>query len=191
VGDCFQFPWTNPSLVSRIDSICRVDHFKMMAMNCFCHHTMEVYTDGSVVGTGKGKHNGGIGVFFEDGSPKNISESMVLRDINHNTMEIMAVLRSLECTMGNKNVIIFTDSTFVLTSLGFLGDGQEEENPKSVDPKSMPHYETVSQCKEIINKRKSLGYHTTIKYVKAHNGNKGNNAADKLAYAASHKFIKE
>jgi ribonuclease HI len=27
--------------------------------------------------------------------------------------------------------------------------------------------------------------------VKAHSGNKGNNAADKLASAASHKFIKE
>ena len=162
----------------------------MMAMNCFCHHAMEIYTDGSVVGTGKGKHSGGIGVFFEDGSPKNISESIVMRDSNHSTREIMAVLRSLECTMGNKNVVIFTDSTFVLTSLGFLGDGQEEENLKEVTSKSMPHYEIVTQCREMISKRKSLGYRTTIKYVKAHNGNKGNNAADKLAYAASHKFIK-
>lgn len=152
------------------------------------HHKMEIYTDGSVIGTGKGKHNGGIGVFFEDDSPKNISESMVLRDINHNTMEIMAVLRSLECTMSNKNVIIFTDSTFVLGSLGFLGDGQEEDSPKEVTSKSMPHYETVSQCKEIIDKRKSLGYQTSVKYVKAHNGNKGNNAADRLARDASHKF---
>jgi ribonuclease HI len=152
---------------------------------------MEIYVDGSVVGTGKGKHNGGIGVFFEDDSVKNISESMVLRDINHNTMEIMATLRALECSMTNKNIIILTDSTFVLTSLGFTGDGKEEENPKKIDVGSGPHYETVTQCKEIIDKRKSLGYQTSIKYVKAHGGDKGNNAADELASTASHKFIKE
>jgi ribonuclease HI len=189
--DSSQFQWTDHSLAYGVIDPFNDDHFKMTAMNCICHHAMEIYTDGSVVGTGEGKHSGGIGVFFEDGSPKNISESLVMRDINHNTMEIMAVLRSLECTMTNKNVIIFTDSTFVLTSLGFLGDGQQEKNPKEATSKSMPHCETVSQCKEIINKRKSLGYHTTIKYVKAHNGNKGNNAADRLASAASHKFINE
>jgi ribonuclease HI len=163
----------------------------MAAMICSLHLRMEIYVDGSVVGTGKGKHNGGIGVFFENNSVKNISESMVLRDINHNTMEIMATLRALECSMTNENITILTDSTFVLTSLGFTGDGKEEENPKKINVGSGPHYETVVQCKELIDKRKSLGYETSIKYVKAHNGNKGNNAADRLASAASHKFIKE
>jgi ribonuclease HI len=152
---------------------------------------MEIYVDGSVVGTGKGKHNGGIGVFFEDNSEKNISESMVLRDINHNTMEIMATLRALECSMTNENIIILTDSNFVLTSLGFTNDGKEKEDSKDTNVESGPHYETVIQCKEMINKRKSLGYQTSIKYVKAHSGNKGNNAADRLARAASHRFIKK
>lgn len=159
-------------------------------MNCFVHHKMEIYTDGSVVGTGKGKHSGGIGVFFASDSPKNISESMIMRDINHNTMEIMATLRALECSMGNKSIVIMTDSLFVLTSLGFLGDGKEEKSLKEINSKSTPHYETVMQCRDLIAKRKTLGYQTSIKYVKAHNGNKGNNAADRLAYAASHKFIK-
>lgn len=168
-----------------------VDDFKMMAMSCFVHHMMEIYTDGSMVPTNDGRHCGGLSVYFGKGDSRNVSESMVFKEVNHNTMEIMAILRALELTMEEKDVTIFTDSQFVLTSLNETYKKRQQNDWKNGNGVHYAHYETVSQCRGLIDKRASMGFKTKISYVAAHTGHKSNNAADKLAYQASHKFIND
>lgn len=136
-----------------------------------------------------GKHHGGLSVFFGKDDPRNVSESMIFKEVNHNTMEITAVLRALELTMDEKDLTIFSDSRFVLTSLNQTYKKRQKKGWKKGNGTPYPHYELIAQCRSLIDRRKSMGYKTSVAYVKAHNGIMGNTNADKLAYEASHKFI--
>lgn len=146
---------------------------------------MEVYTDASYVPNGQGNSYGGIGIYFGDDDKRNISECIVIGDINHQTMEMLAVLRALQLTIREDNIIINSDSQFVVDALTGKCD---KHSPKS-SKKKIPHHELMIQCRDMINKRDEYGFKTKIKHVHAHSGNKSNNAADRLAGEASHKFI--
>lgn len=167
----------------------RNDNFKISAIGCFIHITMEIYTDGSFVPGPNEICYGGIGVFFGDDDKRNISESIVAKNINHQTMELMAILRAFQCTMGNKNITILTDSQSTVVVLNDLYKKREKKDWKKGNGKYHPHHELCVQCRDAVERRNKLGYKTTIKYTRGHMSIGGNHNADKLAGLASHRFI--
>lgn len=101
----------------------------------------------------KGKKHHGLSLFLGHDNPRNVCESLVLEEINLNTMEIMATLRALELSMDEKDVTILTDSQFVLSSLNETYEKRQKNGWRKGDGVPHAHYKLTSQCRGIIEKR--------------------------------------
>ena len=107
--------------------------------------------DGCMVPKGKKHH--GLSLVLGNDDPRNVCESLALKEINHNTMDIMATLRALELSMDEKDVTIFTDSQFVSSSLNETFEKRQKNGWKKGDGVPHAHYELISQFRGIIEKR--------------------------------------
>ena len=77
--------------------------------------TINVYTDGSCIHNGKPNAKAGIGVFFGESDPRNVSERIEGKQSN-NTAELKAIIRAIhlldtDISLGNK-IIIYSDSDY-------------------------------------------------------------------------------
>lgn len=92
-------------------------------------HTEEVFTDGSCVGNGKKGAVGGIGVFFADGDPRNVSEcvtsssvalSSSSKKVTNQVTELLACIKGIvgAAATSPSTITVFTDSSYVVKSMG-------------------------------------------------------------------------
>jgi ribonuclease HI len=125
-----------------------------------------IYTDGSCNQQTKIGGWGAIIIEPITGFRKEISGKCT--ETTNNKMEIMAAIKALECLKPRSNVIVFTDSAYLIG--GMSGN-------KRVKNKDL--FRQLDQ----VSKRHNLMF---IKVV-GHSGNKGNQIADELARKAKHK----
>ena len=135
-----------------------------------------IYTDGACKGN-PGKGGWGV-VIIDNNISKELSGSS--NNTTNNIMEMTAAIEALSYFKSSKDILIFTDSKYVL-----LGITEWVHNWKSNN--------WVNKKKEQI-KNKTLwleldrlnGFHSIEwKWVKAHNGDPGNERADYLASQAA------
>ncbi|XP_071856331.1 ribonuclease H1 [Bombus fervidus] len=146
---------------------------------------VNVYTDGACTGNGKKNAKAGIGVWFGDNHPLNVSEAAVGRATNNNA-EIQAVTVAARQARkaGIKNLKINTDSQFLINCIkcwihGWKKNGWVTSNNKPVINKN--------ELVEMENALKPLN--VVWNHVNGHVGIYGNEMADKLARAGSSKYI--
>lgn len=86
---------------------------------------VEVYTDGSCINNGTKKARAGLGVYFGEDHPLNISAPVSGRATN-NCGEIQAATKAIQIahSMGVKKLAIKTDSQFVINSVTKWMQGQ-------------------------------------------------------------------
>ena len=85
-------------------------------------HMLPVYTDGAASGNGKRNCEGGIGVFFHDGSPLNHSQGFRCTPsapVTNNTMELKAAVHALETVAlrgvpRGVEVRVYSDSLYTI-----------------------------------------------------------------------------
>jgi ribonuclease HI len=133
-----------------------------------------VYCDGSCIHNGKPNAKAGIGIYFGDNDPRNVSES--ISGNTNNISELTAMIRVYDYVKGN--VTIVSDSKYALHCVKEYGKKQEKDSWKN----NIPNQELVKQLYETYK-------HTNIQFmhVYAHTNKKdmhsiGNAMADKLAY---------
>jgi len=135
-----------------------------------------IYTDGACKGN-PGKGGWGV-VIIDNNISKELSGSS--NNTTNNIMEMTAAIEALSYFKSSKDILIFTDSKYVL-----LGITEWVHNWKSNN--------WVNKKKEQI-KNKTLwleldrlnDFHSVEwKWVKAHNGDRGNERADYLASQAA------
>ena len=163
-------------------------------------NTIIIFTDGSVPNNqNKGNRKGGIGVFFGNDDIRNISysldESPTLK-VTNQVCELLACIKgivkliSTQKIEGN-NIIIRTDSLYIVNTINDWAKKWEKNNWKKSDNKIIQNEELVKQLYYL-----SLNLSITFEHVKAHTKepNKespeyfnwyGNYMADKLAVLAS------
>ncbi|KAL8366084.1 hypothetical protein RB595_004726 [Gaeumannomyces hyphopodioides] len=146
----------------------------------------QIYTDGSSIGNGKVGAMAGVGVFFGDGDPRNISEPLARDSPQTNQRaELTAILRALQAVDAAEGVRILTDSKYSISCVtewyrkwaqtGWVtsGGGNGRQPVKNAD--------LVRAIRAVIDEREAFGAPTQLVWVKGHNNHPGNVAADALA----------
>lgn len=140
-----------------------------------------VYTDGACIHNGSENASAGIGIYFAEGDPRNVSKKIGGKQTN-NTAELTAILETFsiieeDLRMG-KWVTIVTDSNYALLCLSSYGD----KCAKKQWTQDIPNKELVKQTYETYKNAPTVRF----MYVKAHTQGEdahsiGNRHADALA----------
>jgi len=133
-----------------------------------------IYTDGACKGN-PGKGGWGV-VIIDNGLNKELSGSS--SNTTNNIMEMTAAIKALSYFKTKKDILIFTDSKYVLLGVTeWIYNWKKNNwlNKKKEQVKNKKLWQDLDRLND---------YHTVEwKWVKAHNGDPGNERAD---YLASH-----
>jgi ribonuclease HI len=101
---------------------------------------IHIFTDGSTFNNQNktGNRKGGVGVFFGENDPRNISFGMKEtpnQKVTNNVCELMACIRGIEKIMSSekiigKQVVIYTDSMYIVNTIANWASGWEKNGWK-------------------------------------------------------------
>ena len=142
-----------------------------------------IYTDGSSLGN---PGSGGYGIILEirDEDDKLISRneySESFKVTTNNRMELLAVIEGLECLKEPHDVIIWSDSRYVIDAINegwlynWIRNGWKTSSKKLVKNLDLWH--------RLIKVMK--GHNIEFRWVRGHSNNPNNNRCDELANAAA------
>ena len=148
--------------------------------------SLKVFTDGACSNNGKVTAKAGLGVYFGENDPRNVSKRIVGKQSN-NTAELSAVIEAFSILkdeiQSNQEITIYSDSTYTIRWCGEYGRKCERNGFKS--QKSIPNLELGKElyllCKENPNVK--------LEHIRAHTGltdelSLGNEGADMMANLA-------
>ncbi|KUI67792.1 Ribonuclease H [Cytospora mali] len=146
---------------------------------------LEIYTDGSTLANGQNGAVAGVGVFFGDGDPRNISERLSGSPQTNQRAELTAILRALETVPVTQGVMIWSDSMYAINCVTewFV---KWEKNGWKTHKGQVQNRDLVEAVLVKIREREAEGTTTLIKWIKGHESSKGNISADKLAVGGAH-----
>ncbi len=147
---------------------------------------INIYTDGSVknnCGSAKSNVYGGIGIYSQE---LNLEYSEKIPNATNNKTELHAILKTLQLLEEKYNLLlnnpntqinIYSDSMYSINCITKWYKTWEKNNWKTSNGKDCKNKELIES---ITNKLKKYNC-ITIKYIKGHANNEGNEIADKLA----------
>tara|TARA_B100001093_G_C26686181_1_gene952731 strand:+ start:179 stop:685 length:507 start_codon:yes stop_codon:yes gene_type:complete len=162
---------------------------------------LKIFTDGSTLNNQKaGFRRGGVGVFFGDDDPRNISmplKETKTKKVTNQVAELLACIKAIENAYGGgiiftKKVYIYTDSMYVVNIMSDWGPTWANNNWKKVDGKPIQNLALIKKLYYY-----SKNFQIIFKHVKAHRKKPddesskeyklwyGNHMADFLATKAS------
>jgi len=134
--------------------------------------TVEIYTDGACRG------NPGVGgwgaLLISGGRRKTLHGGEP--DTTNNRMELKAAIEALNALRGRRNVVLHTDSKYVMNGLTEWMPNWKKRGWKTASKKPVKNQDLWQALDEAAN-----GHEVTWKWVRGHDGNPGNEAADALA----------
>ena len=140
-----------------------------------------VYTDGSCKGNGKSDPAAGIGVFFGEGDPRNVSKKITGKQTN-NVAELTAIVEAFhiirsELVRGVEYVVV-TDSEYVIKCMTSYGTRCASEGWR----KDIPNKELVRQAYHLYEPFANASFLHVMAHTKGVDvHSKGNAEADRLA----------
>ena len=148
--------------------------------------SLKVFTDGACSNNGKVTAKAGLGVYFGENDPRNVSKRIIGKQSN-NTAELSAVIEVFSILkdeiQSNQEITIYSDSTYTIRWCGEYGRKCERNGFKS--QKTIPNLELGKElyllCKENPNVK--------LEHIRAHTGltdelSLGNEGADMMANLA-------
>jgi len=149
-------------------------------------NVINVYTDGSCIRNGKPDARAGMGVYFGDKDPRNISKPVEGKQTN-NTAELGAILIACDILKKEidegKRIVVYTDSEYAIKCFTTYGRKLMFKNFKTDKP--IPNLDLLKKGLELFATYPNL----TLKHIRSHTGKKdehsiGNEMADQLANQA-------
>lgn len=140
---------------------------------------VEIYTDGGCRGNGKENSIGGYGaVLIYNGCIKEIKKGF--RDTTNNIMELTAVINALEMLNEPCDVILYSDSAYVVNAINNKWiDNWNNNGWKTSNNKEVKNIALWLKLIKLLNRHK-----VQFVKVKGHSDNKYNNRCDELANEA-------
>lgn len=139
--------------------------------------TIVAYTDGACKGNGKdGASQGGYGahIRYPNGDIHNLWSGE--KDTTNNRMEILGAILAVKNTPANQPLTIFTDSGYVKNAMTKWLAGWKKNGWKKAD-KNPPENLDLWQTLDTLCQNRDI----TWQWVKGHDGDLGNETADRLA----------
>tara|TARA_B100000427_G_scaffold328129_1_gene340495 strand:+ start:145 stop:939 length:795 start_codon:yes stop_codon:yes gene_type:complete len=145
---------------------------------------IRVFTDGACIMNGSVNAKAGIGIYFQEGDKRNISKRVIGKQTN-NTAELSAVIEVFNILSNDikqgKNIIVYTDSEYVIKCCTSYGEKCEKKNWNKKKGK-IPNVELVKEAYTLYKKFDNI----KLEWIKAHTNQTdelsiGNEGADKLA----------
>lgn len=140
---------------------------------------VHVYTDGSCEGNGKYTAAAGLGVYYGENHPMNVSDPVRGKPTN-NAGEIQAAIRAIQDTqnVGIKKLNIHTDSQFLINSACKWMSSWKRKDWRLATGKKVVNEIDFKQLDGLIENGNMV---IKWSYVPAHSGHPGNEEADRLA----------
>ncbi|KAH6999795.1 ribonuclease H-like domain-containing protein [Ilyonectria destructans] len=142
---------------------------------------LKVYTDGSSLANGKKGSRAGLGVFFGNGDPRNLSEKLPGELQTNQRAELMAMLRALEIAPLDQAVQIFSDSQYSINCVTQWALSWERKGWKTATGEDVKNQDIIRDVLAKMAQRTKAGSNTYFQWVKGHASDRGNIAADRLA----------
>ena len=146
--------------------------------------TIKVFTDGSCSMNGSIHAKAGIGVYFGEEDPRNVSKRIGGKQTN-NTAELSAVIEVFHVLKDeieqDKSIVIYTDSEYVVKCCNSFGVKCEKDN-WTKKKGEIPNVELVKEVYSLYKQYENV----QVEWIRAHTNNndelsKGNEGADRLA----------
>ncbi len=134
--------------------------------------TVEIYTDGACRGN---PGPGGWGVLLIAGPHRKTLHGGEAETTN-NRMELTAAIRALDALKGSCNVVLHTDSRYVMHGITEWMPNWKRRSWKTAAKKPVKNQDLWMALDAAMAR-----HDITWKWVKAHNGDPGNEEADALA----------
>ena len=134
--------------------------------------TVEIYTDGACRGN---PGPGGWGVLLISGGRRKTLHGGEAETTN-NRMELTAAIEALNALRGAQTVILYTDSKYVMDGIREWLPNWKKRGWKTAARKPVKNQD-LWQALDAATERHAI----TWKWVRGHDGNPGNEAADALA----------
>lgn len=173
-------------------------------------NSLHIYTDGSCIDNGSStvEARGGVGVYFGDNDPRNISEPLPenMRPHTNQLAELYAICKALElclillssCRLKEdrhppplpqpSNVVIHTDSMYSINCLFRWYDAWKKNSFRLKSSGQPVKYAALIQSIKLqISSLEQLPDVLSVRFVheKGHSGVHGNEMADRLAFKAA------
>ena len=134
--------------------------------------SITIYTDGACKGN---PGEGGWGAYIEYNNEK-VKLYGYETDTTNNRMEITAAIEALRYIKVKSNIIIYTDSKYLMNGINTWIHDWKKNNWKTSSNKSVKNVD-LWQIIDELNSNHSIKWN----WVKGHSGNPGNDMADELA----------
>ncbi|XP_038209385.1 ribonuclease H1 [Zerene cesonia] len=146
---------------------------------------VQVYTDGACSANGRKGARAGLGVYWGDGHPLNVSEPVSGRATN-NCGEIQAATKAIKQAIDNgvQKLAINTDSQFLINSVTKWLPGWKRKGWKLQSGEPVKNEKDFKELDNLQNKLQ-----IKWNYVEAHRGVYGNEMADQLAKAGATMYV--
>ena len=150
---------------------------------------LHVYTDGSCFGNGYEGAVGGIGVYFGPDDSRNVAQP-VSGEPSNQRAELEAIFIALSIVQrtepSTRKVVIHTDSAYSIQCLTTWFKKWQTNGWKTSGGKDVLHQDLIVPCLELLENLPNV----SLKKVKGHSKDEGNDAADALARQGSRLYQK-
>ncbi|KAI1262380.1 RnaseH-domain-containing protein [Xylariaceae sp. FL1019] len=141
----------------------------------------QVFTDGACTRNGQKGACAGVGVYWGENDERNVSEPLKGDIQTNQRAELTAILRALEAAEDDVTIRIFSDSRYAIDCVNSWYKNWEKNGWKTSSGTEVTNPDVIKAARAKIDERKALGADTLFQWVKGHDKNVGNIAADALA----------
>ena len=175
---------------------------------------LRIYTDGSSLKNGRTAAAAGVGVYFGpqdsrcvfiflgcihhqvqliftdiDFTSRNVSEPLKGSRQTNQRAELTAILRALDIAPRHRDVTIFTDSRYAIDCVTSWFIKWRQNDWMTANNKPVENKDLIESILVKIEERDQLKMKTLFEWLKGHNQDPGNEAADRLAVDGARKGV--
>ena len=122
---------------------------------------------------------------------RNVSEPLKGSRQTNQRAELTAILRAIDVAPRHRDVTIFTDSRYAIDCVTVWFVNWRRNNWMTKDNKPVENRDLIESILVKIEERNELKVKTLFQWIKGHNRDPGNEAADRLAVNGAHEGVRQ